>query len=208
MTPRPKQQNGFVILIVLVAVAIVMMLYMVNMTAIFGPSLKTDSSEKPLWREEHRIVGPDVFIKLPKTPKPLLDNPVSITGQVTRKDSYRGEITIEFNTIGEVSGAWKGSYLHDYEEYTFDAKFVGNIDVSKTYSAKEKKDKSKLYFITKGNYTQTVFNKRTENVSAIEGVIYAAGWLNPDYSANGKLQITTEDKDFSAKYLWQSQSQE
>ena len=205
MTTAPKVQNGFVVLIVLVAIAIVAILYMVNMTAIFGLKPGMGPSEKPLWQEEHRIVGPEVFIKLPKAPKPLLDNPVSITGQVTRKDSYRGEITIEFNHIGEVAGNWKGSYLHDYEQYTFDAEFAGNIDVSKTYSAKEKKDKSKLYFITKGNYTQTVLNKRTENVSTTEGVIYTAGWLNPDYSADGKLQITTEDKDFSAEYLWQSQ---
>ena len=178
---------------------------MVNMTAIFGPSQKTNSSEKPLWREEHRIVGPSVLIKLPKAPKPLLDNPVSITGQVTRNDSYRGEITIRFNTIGEVNGLWKSSYLHDYEQYTFDAEFTGTIDVSKIYWAGIKADESKLYFITKGKYTQTVFNKKTENISATEGVIYVAGWLNPDYSANGKIAITTEDKDFSAEYLWQHQ---
>ena len=200
-----QKQNGFAILIVLVAVAIVMILFMVNMTAIFGPGTGTGPLEKPLWQEENRIVGPAVIIKLPKAPKPLLDKPVSITAKVTRKDNHRGQITIEFNAIGEVSGKWKGSYPHDYEQYTFEAEFAGNIDVSKTYSSEEKKDKSKLYFITKGKYTQTVFNQNTGNTSATGGIVYVAGWLNSDYSAEGKLVITTKDKDFSAEYMWQSE---
>ena len=207
MTLRPKEQNGFAILIVLVAVAIVMILYMVDMTAIFGPGSGRRPLEKPLWQEENRIVGPDVFIKPPKVPKPSLDSSISLTAPVTRGDSSRGNISIEFNTIGEVAGKWNTSYQHDNKEYTFDAKFTGNIDVSKTYSAGKKTDKSKLYFITKGTYTQTVFNKKTENISATEGIIYVAGWLNPDYSADGKIAITTEDKDWSAEYLWQSKEQ-
>ena len=200
-----KKQNGFAILIVLVAVAIVMILYMVDMKAIFGLESGTQPSEKPLWQEEDRIVGPDIFIKLPKAPMPSLDKPVSIKGQVTRGDSSRGNINVEFNTIGEVAGKWNASYQHDNKEYTFDAKFTGNIDVSKTYSVKEKTDKSRLYFITKGDYTQRVFNKENKDLSATEGIIYVAGWLNPDYSADGKLVITTEDKDSSVEFLWQSE---
>ena len=202
-----KSRSGFAILIVLVAVAIVMVLYMVDMTAIFGLGTKAGLSEKPLWKEENRIVGPDVFIKPPKAPKPSLDSSVSLTAMVTRGDNPRGNINIEFNTIGEVAGKWNASYQHDDKEYTFNAKFEGNIDVSKTYSAGKKTDKSKLYFITKGKYTQTVFNKKTENVSETEGIIYAAGWLNPDYSSDGKIVITTQDKTWSAKYLWQSKEQ-
>ena len=199
-----KKRRGFAILIVLIAVAIVMMLYMVNMTAIFGPGTGAASSEKPLWDEENRILGPDVFIKPPKAPKPLLNNPVSLIGTITRNDNYRGDIAIEFNTIGEVAGNWGGSYQYENAEYTFEAEFAGNIDVSKTYSADGQTDKSKLYFITKGEYRQTVFNKKTENLSATEGIIYVAGWLWPDYSGNGKMVITT-DKTWSAEYLWQSE---
>ena len=193
-------------MILLVAVAIVMILYMVDMTAIFGLGSRTTPLERPLWQEENRIAGPDVFIKLPKAPKPSLDSPVSLTAPVTRNDSPRGNINVEFNTIGEVAGKWNASYRHDNKEYTFEAKFTGNIDVSKTYSAKEKTDKSRLYFITKGNYTQTVFNETNKDFSTTEGIIYAAGWLNPDYSTNGKIVITTQDKTWSAEYLWQSEN--
>lgn len=200
-----KRKNGFAILIVLVAVAIVMILYMVDMTAIFGPGTSTGPRERPLWEDENRIVGPDVFIKLPKAPQPLLDDPVSVIGMVTRNDSYRGNIAVEFNAIGEVAGNWQASYQHDNKRYTFEAEFSGNIDVSKTYSVDNKTDKSKLYFITKGQYTQTVLNEKTEDIVATEGIIYVAGWLEPDYSAHGKIAITDEEKDFSAEYLWQSQ---
>ncbi len=202
---RLNRKNGFAVLIVLVAVAIVMMLYMVNMTAIFGPGTSTAPRERPLWEDEDRIVGLDVFIKLPKAPQPSLDDSVAVMGQVTRKDSYRGDIAIEFNTVGEIAGNWHGSYRHDNKKYTFEAQFAGNIDVSKTYSADGRIDKSKLYFITKGEYTQTVLNEKTENSSATQGIIYVAGWLSPDYSAHGKLAITTEERDFSAEYLWQSE---
>ena len=205
MIARPKRKNGFAVLIILVAVAIVMMLYMVNMTAIFGPGISNANRERPLWEDEERIVGPDVFIKLPRAPQPLLDDPVAVSGPVTRKDSYRGDIAVEFNTAGEVAGNWNGSYQHDNKKYTFEAEFAGNIDVSKMYSANKQTDKSKLYFITKGQYTQTVFNEKTEDFSATEGIIYVAGWLGPDHSVHGKIAITSEERDFSAEYLWQSE---
>lgn len=188
----------------LVAVAIVMILYMVDMTTIFGLGSRTRPLERPLWQEENRIVGPDILIKLPKAPKPLLDNPVSLTAAVTRNDNLRGNINVEFNTIGEVAGKWNASYERDGKEYTFDAKFTGNIDVSKTYSEGKKTDKSRLYFITKGNYTQRVFNKKNKDLSTTQGIIYVAGWLRPDYSADGKLVITAQDKTWSVEYLWQS----
>ena len=181
-----------------------MILYMVDMTAIFGLNSRAIPSERPLWQEEDRIVGPDVFIKLPKAPKPSLDSPVSLRGEVTRQGDPRGIIDIEFNTIGEVTGKWDASYEHDNKKYTFDAEFAGNIDVSRTYSAGKKTDKSRLYFITKGNYTQRVFNEINKNLSATEGIVYVAGWLRPDYSADGKLVITAQDKTWSVEYLWQS----
>ena len=199
-----KTHRGFALLIVLIAVAIIMILYMVNMSAIFQLGSGHKPTEKPLWDEENRILGPNVFIRLPKPPKPSLNEPVSLTATVTRNGKYRGDITIEFNTIGEVTGTWLSSYEHIGDKYTFEADFAGNIDISKTYVVDGKTDKSKLYFITKGKYIQTVFNKKTENLSATEGIIYVAGWLRPDYSAAGRIVITT-DKTWSAEYLWQSE---
>ena len=194
------------LLAVLVAVAILMLLYFIDIKAIFGPKLRT-KSEKPTvrpWLEEQRIAGDDVLIKMPKAPKPVIDQDFTVTGQVISDDSDRGEINISFNTAGEVSGDWFCEYSVESRDYTFEADFAGNIDITKTYSDKKDKDKSKLYFITKGSYTQTIYNSQTGNQTQEKGTIYTTGWLDNNYTATGVITITT-DKSWSASYDFQAE---
>ena len=208
-TNAQRQQGGFAILIVLVAVVIMMMLYFIDMRAIFRTEPRSkrpeDRPERP-WLEEHRIVGKNILIKMPKPPKPQLDSDFKLKAVVTYDDSDRGELTLDFTIDGEVSGQWYCSYSHESRYYTFEADLAGNIDVEKTWidSQTNAADPSKLYFITRGKYTQTVYNQGSGVRSSEQGTAYVTGFLGSDYSASGLIVITT-DQIWSAKYEWQTE---
>lgn len=202
-----KDRNGFAGLFILIAVAIMMVLMMIQMKTLFQPGRGYRKSTAPAsrpWLQDELLVPDDRLIQLPRPPKPALDKPFSFTVPVTRKDNDRGEITIDFLTTGEVAGTWQCRYSHENIDYTYNATFKGNIDVSNTYSDKQGEDLSKLYFFTKGDYSQTIYNRESEEESFTEGLVYTTGWMDPDHSVSGTITITT-DRSWSADYQWQSQ---
>jgi len=197
---------GFAMLLLLVAIAILALLYVIQMDAFFGPvapGRQSTAKHRP-WLEEDRIVPTDRLIKPPEPPKPELNEPFTLTAPVFIDDSKRGTVALDFTIAGEVSGSWHCEYSHDNRDYAFDAAFTGNIDITKIYSKGETTDESKLYFITKGNYTQTVYNVEAGSETSEQGLVYVTGWLGPDYSAEGLITITT-DKTWSATYTWQAE---
>jgi hypothetical protein len=197
--------RGFVLLLVLVAVAILALLYIIQMEAFFGPvapGRQSTAMHKP-WLEEDRIVPSDKLIKLPRPPKPELNKPLSVTARVRLDESERGTVILDFTVAGEVTGAWHCEYSHDNRNYTFDAAFKGNIDITKTYSKGKTTDESRLFFITKGTYSQTGCDVVAGTETFEQGLVYVTGWLSPDYSAEGLITITT-DKAWSAAYTWQT----
>ena len=206
--------RGFVLLLVLVAVAILALLYVIQMDAFFGPVApggRTPAEHRP-WLEEDRIVPSDRLIKLPRPPKPELNKPLTVTARVRLDESERGTVILDFTVAGEVTGTWYCEYSHDNRNYTFDAAFAGNVDVTKTYSkgkipdessSSEGLDESKLYFITKGTYGQTGYDVVSGTETFEQGLVYVTGWLSPDSSAEGLITITT-DKTWSAAYTWQT----
>jgi len=151
---RRRREGGWALLIVLIAVAILMVLYFVDIRGIFGPTIPIRPSlpqERP-WLDEERIVGDEGVVKLPAPPKPELDKPLTIMAGVVRNGKRRGTLTLDFGTDGRVFGSWSCSYTYDERKHTFGADFAGNVDVSKTYVDEKGKDRSKLYFISKGEY--------------------------------------------------------
>ena len=143
LNKKNRSPNGFAALAILVAFAILLLLYFLDITAIFKPVSRAVKSASPVnrpWLEESRILGPDKLIKLPKPPKPQLDEPIVLTATVTRDGQDRGEVTIEFNTAGEVSGSWGCEYTHEERHCRIDADFAGNIDISKTFTNKKTTD--------------------------------------------------------------------
>ena len=200
-------RRGSAILIVLVAVVILMMLYFIDIQAIFGPNLK-DRSPKPTvrpWLQEDRLVGPEQLIKMPKPPKPTIDEDFTITAPVTSEGADRGEAALEFNTAGEVGGSWHCEYSNNDRDYRFDADFTGNIDVTQTFSDDSASDESLLYFITKGSYTHQIYSSQAGRTTEEKGIIYVTGWLEDDYTASGKIVITDKEHSFSVTFNWQTE---
>jgi hypothetical protein len=193
--------RGFALLLLLVAVAILALLYIIQMGAFFGPVVpgaKRTAEHRP-WLDEDRIVPSDKLIKPPRPPKPAISEPLTLSARVRMDGNDRGTATLEFAVSGEVKGVWYSEYSNEDRDYTMEATFAGNIDIDKTYSMGELVDESRLYFITKGTYKQTIYNVQTGSTTLDEGLIYATGWLHTDYSVSGLLTITT-DKTWSASY--------
>jgi len=192
---------------VLVAIVILMMLYFIDIQAIFGPNLKNKSGKPTLrpWLQEDRLAGPDELIKMPKPPKPTIDEDFAVTADVTSDGAGRGKVILEFNTAGEVTGNWSCEYSNNDRDYSFAADFAGNIDVTKTFSDDRGQNESLLFVITKGKYTRRIYNGQTNRTTEEAGIIYVTGYLAGDYTAAGQIVITDKEHSFSASFNWQSE---
>lgn len=110
-----QRKLGFAVLLLLVAVAILALLYVIQMDAFFGPVApggRTPTKHRP-WLEEYRIVPSDQLIKPPQPPKPAISEPLTLNARVQLDESDRGTVILKFAVSGEVSGTWYCEYSHD-----------------------------------------------------------------------------------------------
>lgn len=196
------QRSGFAILIVLVAVAILMLLYFVQIDAFFGPGLPSQPAgiEQHPWVLEDLLIPEGQDIKLPRSPKPDLDEPFSISAPVRRDDADRGTVTLSFDTNGRMTAQWQCAYEQTGQEYQIDADMKGNISAKRTYEDTQGKDKSRLFFIAKGPYTKKPLDGDTA-FGGEKGTCWLIGWLKPDHSVQGYVTITT-DQQWAAAYAF------
>ena len=196
------QKDGFAILIVLVAVVIMMLLYFVQIDAFFGPGLPST----PAGIEEHPWVLEDLLapdgqkIKLPRSPKLLIIEPFTLAAPVSRNDADRGMVQLAFEMDGRIHSQWQCTYEQSGVDYKIDAAMKGNIDVKRTYRDDEGKDKSRLFFIARGNYTKMPVDP-TATTGGEKGTCWLIGWINPDRSVDGHVTIT-QNEEWAAAYAF------
>jgi len=203
MSSLHTKKNGFVILIVLVAVAIVMLLYFVQIDTLFGPGQSHEPAgiEEHPWILEELLIPDGEDIKLPRRPKLELDKPFSITTPVTRNDAERGEIAIAFDTDGRIRGHWQCTYEQAGTAYRVDAPMNGNIHTKRTYRDESGKDKSRLFFIARGKYIKVSLSE-TAGAGGEKGTAWLTGWIDPDRSIRGFVTLTT-DQQWAAAYAFE-----
>lgn len=189
---RHTPKKGFAVLIVLVAVAIVMILYFVQMGTLFGPagSYEVKGIEDHPWVLEELLVAEGEDIKLPRKPKPTLDDPLTVTMGVRLDGADRGQATITFEPNGRIHSHWECGYLSDTVRYQITADMNGNIDAKHTYRDESGKNKSCLFFIARGSYTKSPIEDNA-SVMGEKGTAWITGWLKSDLSINGHITITT-----------------
>ncbi len=200
-------EKGFVLIAIVVAIAILMMLYAVQMRGIFGPSLPSQPSgiEDHPWLLEELLIAEGSAIALPRSPKVLLDKPHTLSGAVKRDDASRGTVTIRLHTDGRVEADWLAEYAHGSTQYRLDAAMKGNIDVRQTYQDANGKDKRRLFFIAQGAYRQQTRDPQSGQ-SQESGAVWLLGYVTPDGRAEGTLTLTT-DRQWSAVYRYSVQQQ-
>ena len=209
MWKTANYKNGYALLIILLTIAIIALLYMIDLTAMFGPRgiEKIDPySERP-WFEEQRLLNPQDFPvkQTGKKGKVVIENKIILKGVVRHGEEKRGDIEIAADANGLIKGHWECAYQYTNSSYENSAEFAGNIDPAKTYQDKTGKNKQPLYFITKGKYRQTKTDIATGSQWTTKETIYVVGWIQKDNSAKGKLFLMTADGG-NAEYDWQTNS--
>ena len=204
MSSLHVKKNGFVILLVLVAVAIMMLLYFVQINTFFGPGLPSERAgiEEHPWALEELLVPDGEDIKLPRRPKLEMEEPFSITAPVSRNKAGRGEIAVVFNTNGRISANWQCIYEQAGVNYRVDAQTSGNIHVKRIYQDESGKDKSRLFFIARGRYTKTPLDE-TGGAGGEKGTAWLIGWIGPDRTIQGHVTLTT-NQQWAAVYAFES----
>ena len=202
------KRKGSALLIVLIAVAIILLLYAVQMRTLFGPGLPTQpigAEERP-WQLKKFLVAEGGHIKLPRSPKIKLSKPLTISADVIRNEAARGTTTITFNADGRISAVWDCHYAYDEKILAISAEMVGNIHVKQMYEDENGRDESRLFFIAKGTYLKTTTTTAIGTTKE-KGTAWLLGWLRPDGSIEGHVTITT-DQTWSAAYEFATQKSE
>lgn len=227
-----EKNQGYILIGLLVVAVIIVMLYMIDLTAMFGPIDKNRAYEERPWFEQQRLLGKNALpIKQTgKKGKTVISSQTILKGNVQRNDENRGNLEIVIEPNGLAAGRWQCEYEYTDSSYTISAQFKGNIDPTKTFENENGKNKQLLYLITKGKYEQIKTDKKTANQWPIKQTIYVVGWIYPvrdkasttpddrqrgsvsngidkDYSAKGKLFLMADDDEEShgnAEYDWQS----
>ncbi|MEN8128377.1 MAG: hypothetical protein ABFR90_11340, partial [Planctomycetota bacterium] len=178
--------------------------YFVQIDALFGPGLPSETAdiEEHPWVLEALLVPEDEDIKLPRSPKPELDESFSVSAPVVRNQVQRGTVTLAFDTAGRIKARWQCVYEQAEQHYQTVADMNGNIHVKRTYQDEEGKDKSRLFFIAKGGYTKAPL-KSTESIGSEKGAAWLIGWIEPDHRIEGHVTITT-DQEWAAAYAFES----
>ncbi|MCE5340948.1 MAG: hypothetical protein LLF92_07450 [Planctomycetaceae bacterium] len=202
-----KNNGSAALLGLLVVLLIGALLYMIDLSAIFGPVDKKAAYDERPWFEEKRLM-PLPVKQTGKGGKTLILCETILTSPVTRKDTNRGNIEIAIEPNGLAKGHWQCSYEYpeDKSSYTITADFRGNIDPTKTYCDPNGYNKKLLYFITKGKYLQ-VKTDADKKQWPTEAPVYVVGWIDKDKSARGKIFLMSNDDPEShgnAEYDWKT----
>ncbi len=211
---KRDNKNGFILLGFLIVIAIIAILYMVNLRGLLGPDMDSRSpyEERP-WFEEQRLIRQGSFPveQTTKGGKTVIEKKTVFTGDVKRKDEQRGDIEIIIDPNGKAIGQWRCEYQYTKSIYTITAEFIGNIDPTKIYQDQTGKNNQLLYFITKGKYRQIKTDTGTGSQWPSEEIIYVIGWVDNNYSAQGKLFLMADNDDESngnAEYDWKTKNDE
>jgi hypothetical protein len=199
--------RGSVLLMLLIAVAILAILYAMDMRAIFGPALPTQPAgvEQHPWALEELLVPEGNPVPLPKPPKPTLRQTMMLSGQAFRDDQPRGNVTVIVAADGRVQAQWNADYTHRQKQYHLEATAAGNIDIKQTYTDANGKDKSRLFFIAKGPYKLITEDPKTGR-SGENGTVWLLGYMSPEGHTQGTLTLST-DQQWSAVYHYIAQRQ-
>jgi hypothetical protein len=118
-----------------------------------------------------------------------------------REGEEYGDIKLGVRGDGTVAGEWSGEFkrgepakkryttVRDKQRRYVTNSFRGNIVKTKIYSDEEGEDRSRLYFIARGELLLEVFDYQIRDSRVIMGDIYVTGWMGSDYNVEGKLYV-------------------
>jgi len=205
--PVQHSRDGFALLVLLIAVAIGMLIYYIDLSALFEEQPKRDTSGDTLpWRQQQLLVGRGELIELPSQQQPSIEQPLRFNVHAESDGQSRGSVEFTIYADGTVAGNWNGTY-YDAERANVDIMrggFMGNIVPDMREGSGAQADGSELYFIAKGKFLVAKSNFDSGQLRHQSGDIYLTGWLAPDYSAHGKLTLTADRRSYE-QFTWRAQ---
>ncbi len=160
--------------------------------------------EEKLLREEDMLLydakpsggGPETF-----EGQPEMIGGLRYEAKLHREGEECGEIKLRVRGDGTVAGEWSGEFkkgepakkrytaVRDQQRRYVSNSFRGNIVKTKVYSDEEGEDRSKLYFIARGELLLEEFNYQMRDSRGIRGDVYVTGWMGSEYDVEGKLYV-------------------
>ena len=190
----------------LIAILIIAILYMIDLTAMVGHMYKNRLYAERPWFEEQRLLAKNAFPvkQTGKGGQTIISNETILAGDVKQKEENRGQLEITIEPNGLAKGHWQCEYEYAQSKtsYKIIAELAGNIDPTNKYEDTKGTNKKLLYFITKGIYKQ-IKTEAGGTQWPSEETIYVVGWIDNDYSAKGKLFLMTPEGG-NAEYDWQT----
>lgn len=182
----------------LIVIALVFLVYFVQWylrKTAKDPDICYDLTPWKEWRLRQSSEKPQ---QEPSEEQPDITETVRFDTNAELRSEPRGEIWLAMHPDGTVMGSWYGRY-YKKPKINFDIMgggFNGHTYPRKIYRGEDGEDRSKLYFIAKGTFLVAETDFEKDKLIHRSGDIYVTGWVSPDYSAMGKITITSDEKYF------------
>ena len=210
-SPRTSRPGSAIVWVIVLIVAIVIVVNFVNKAA--DPLSSLPKNENPAssedihpWQEESRLLMPGQKLAKSLSPEqPAVDEPILLTASVEEAARASG-LSIAINPDGTVTGGYNADYNKGTTErmnYNMNGQFEGNFDPSNIYFDENGEDKSKLFFLAKGKMLIVAMNFTKETTAYNTQPIYVTGWINPDFTGEGRMVLMTGKKTFQT-FHWKT----
>ena len=205
-----SSRSGYAILMLLVVVAIGMIIYWIDINALFGrlpESVDPSSSHEVLpWEKKESLLKrgqePDTNIS---EGQPVIDRDIFIEATVEQSNTT-GDFIVTISPDGKVAGGWYADYnkgTNPRMNYVMNAKFRGNVDPTAVFFDENGEDPTKLFFIAKGEISILASNFDGGGIQNSIQNIWVTGWLDPDYKAKGEMTLVTGRNTYQT-FNWKS----
>lgn len=210
-SPQTCRPGSAIVWIIVIVVAVVIAINVINKVA--DPLSSLPKTENPTcseeihpWEEESRLLQQGQQLSDSLSPdQPVIDKTIILKANVKEAANDRG-LNITINPDGTVIGRYNADYnrgTNPKMNYNMNAEFKGNFDPSNIYFDEQGSDRSKLFFLTKGEMLIVEMNFTADTTAYNTQDIYVTGWINPDYTAKGRLILMTGRKTFQT-FHWKT----
>jgi hypothetical protein len=186
-------RGGYILLIMILLVIVLGAAVWFNPTGFFDKGGK----EHP-WNQLGRIVPKGKDVPQPKEGQVKIATNMMLTAKCDEDGQERGQVAVGIGPDGRVQGMWGADYYpkKDLRYEVVMGRFEGNIDPKYVYKDDLGKDPSKLHIITKGPFMIMETKEESGRMRTVKGRLYVIGWISPDYMLEGKVTITSDNKNY------------
>lgn len=205
-----SSRPGYAILMLLVVVAIGLILYWIDINALFGnmpESVDPGSSHEVLpWEKKKSLLKREQEANTDVSEgQPVINRNIFIEATVEQSNTT-GDFIVTISPDGRVAGSWYADYnkgTNPRMNYVMNARFKGNVDPTVVFFDENGEDLTKLFFIAKGEISILASNFSGGGIQNSIQKIWVTGWLDPDYKAKGEMMLITGRNTYQT-FNWES----